>query len=712
MLQIQVNHKTIVLYPDTAIIMNLLSPVFNDQGNHSLDFETPREGNEPVFEYPHRIAKKSLPVKDKPFRLSHGSYAIEGLLSTLSAKGSGYRHYIKTGISALIDQLRDTQLSDLIFESIELGEINSEVFDSLNDIIEGNLEAGCNFPMIRNAGMYGEGEASLNKEYEGFMNAWYGTGLVRNIIDPGNPTNLNTIAPQPFAWRILEAIWNYIGYRHDNPLRSSASLKAITCLNIRTMDFKEKRFVVNAQINGYQEITDSGRIRFSLDSPLPLEDDDNCWSTSLFRYEIKHQGYHHIEYELTVTSENVVTPPAESTAEISISKENQDGSGQIQLDFYLHRAPAFNQTVIIRTLRFTATTADVGKYLFLEGEFVNDIADKSEVRVSGNIFIRNVSYLAWNQVARTLNLSNHMPEATCLEFLNAVSDTLGVEFFIDTERKEVRSKFLTAILNANPGERIGNVTGIEIDIEDETGFNFEFSDDFSDAYQASVEDTSTYESIGVFFKKSDLPIPTKINQVAEITLTGEIYLSVYDEENQRLAWQFADHIFKELKIGNGNIPVAPDASPVLMGTETFRAVANIPCAKINQLGFSNAFGTGEQNCKIRFMLYLGKDFIYGPMASATGIDSQGNRVSTFSLSWQGPYGLYETFWKPWVQWRMNSARRISYKIALNADKYHLLQQIRMDRPEDIDGNLCLIESIEFVMLIDKITDLVIRAWKV
>lgn len=98
MLEITANQQPVTLAPDTSISMKLLSPVFNELGNHSLDFESPAEGNEQVFDYPHRINKKSLPVKNLPMRLTHGSFAMEGLLSIMSATGHTYRHFIKTGI--------------------------------------------------------------------------------------------------------------------------------------------------------------------------------------------------------------------------------------------------------------------------------------------------------------------------------------------------------------------------------------------------------------------------------------------------------------------------------------------------------------------------------------------------------------------------------------------------------------------------------------
>jgi hypothetical protein len=716
MLEITANQQPVTLAPDTSISMKLLSPVFNELGNHSLDFESPAEGNEQVFDYPHRINKKSLPVKNLPMRLTHGSFAMEGLLSIMSATGHTYRHFIKTGIGVLAETLKNTKLSELHFDTFQLGTINSEVTASLNEIISSDFPVeGCNFPVIHDAVFYGETDQSLNPEYEGFINNYESGSIIGNVILAGYPTNVNTICPQPFAWHILDKIFEFVGYKHDNPLLRTESLRRIMVLNTRSMDFKEKKFVVNAQISNYQAITNEERIRFSLTAPYPLEDETDCWSSTLFRYEIKHKGRHILRYELVLTSENVVSPPSECLATISAYKENAAGTSQELIMAELFKHPVFELYAISKDITFTALDSDVGKFVYLYGEFYNDNSGTNEMIVSGKLFLRNASFLAWNQTRRTLNLADHMPEATCMDFLNALRQTFALEFFIDSERKEVVSKFLKDVLNDSPQVQLSKVIpDPEIMVEEEQGFEFSFSWDGADEYPQDPDNNSVYEDYGTFARFADLPWPTAENQTATILNTGEIYISYADEEAEGfLKWKIAGHIFKDLTLGNGSISVSPPAAPVLMGSESYKSSPWFACAKIAQPGFSMAFETGQQPCGLRFMLWHGLDPASGKtLASCTGIRGDGSMLTDFNLAWQGEKGLYETFWKRWAQWRMNMARQVSFKIALPGDDYYLIRRLGFDHPEEIAGNLYLLESIEFVLMIDRISQLVIKAWKV
>lgn len=91
-------------------------------------------------------------------------------------------------------------------------------------------------------------------------------------------------------------------------------------------------------------------------------------------------------------------------------------------------------------------------------------------------------------------------------------------------------------------------------------------------------------------------------------------------------------------------------------------------------GLRDTTGTAKQNC----------------LACSDVFDNLWTKIGDYSLHWDGPYGLYETFWRPWAEFLLNSK-----EVVFAARLTHLdVATLDFSEPIMIRGKKAFIKSIE------------------
>ena len=165
---------------------------------------------------------------------------------------------------------------------------------------------------------------------------------------------------------------------------------------------------------------------------------------------------------------------------------------------------------------------------------------------------------------------------------------------------------------------------------------------------------------------------------------------VYEFLNPSPVWrQFSFEKIKELKIGNASTKVTATAHPV----ELFYGHQRhpLPCSKIqiegNGVDGENAEEVDEDE-SVRLLIYRGIDATaypgdQMPFATPDEYDTRGALVGTHSLRWSGPRGLYEKFWKRWLEF-LESTRRVQRQLRLTASDLFTLDLTKQVRVENIN----------------------------
>lgn len=708
-LKVEVNNQLVVIDKALTIPFKLLSPLFNELGDHTLDFSFPKEGNELIFNNPHRLTSRRKPNNTYNMRITFDCFVIEGLF-TLTDAGTLYTGYMITGIGNIIDRLKDESLNAInSFDTVYLGSTYEGCITNLKDVSDGNTDLGFELPTVSNPDLYG----SANENFMGLINRYdvNNRRLEINRIAEYMPLNWQTVCPMPKFWFVLEKMFEYLGYTVDSVFKNDDDLSKIIMLSLKTLDFKERKWIVNVGLTSPQNITNGNKILFNDITTPPYEDLDDCWNMFNNGYLIRETGYYMIEYILTVTSYDVQQEmyPELFTAEMTFVTV----SGSEVKSQTVHEG-LFNNTEVRGVLECFAATADIGKWIAFTCEIENDRDGVSKATIDGFASFRYSSFLDIAQVQRSFNIQDHLPNVPLIDLLNTAR-AFGKEFFFDYNTFNCTIKSLDDILNAQKSVDWNNntINQHNIDIIYNEGTELSFSFDSADSFPSSLNNVTPYYYKGEYDKLSDVPVPDRINETAYIKTTGEIYTSFFNDETYLLEWQHSSHIFNDLTITNKDISLSFPFAPILMYSDFyFKLITGnqrpfiVPTIK--QTGTSLAFDTGVNDFGIRLMNYFGWIYeTHPPFASSLNYDYDGTLIGNLALTWQGTYGLYEKYWKRWVEWRRDRARPVTLKRLMTSEE---LNTIRFWNWYEMNNIQFLLDSVEFDLRDGHQPVATIRAW--
>ncbi len=351
----------------------------------------------------------------------------------------------------------------------------------------------------------------------------------------------------------------------------------------------------------------------------------------------------------------------------------------------------------------------------LSGTAFNDEEIKNLV-IYNNYTLDNVSdVLPDTLIGDIIDFDNHVSTFQCGDFFKGLKNMFAWAVFFDSNASKCRIFLIKDILNDPDYEDWTDKAEPynDSDVNDETetnGFLFTFTFDSSDEY------TSTrIKAIDSFTQKPavirDSNLPTSGNEA------GDIRLILLDNDwvivNTQVGpqtWRFLSEFLLDHKIANGLNIITSQISPVFLKLHPFYEPGTIDLDTLIPIvkqpvttvmgGLDNpGFMPRITFWRGKFQDLSAKDY---PLASYDVYDEDFNKIADYAIKWDGEFGLINTWWKEYIQWKINT-RLITHMIRLS--KTDLLN-LKLWKKIRIDGIDYLIKSLK-ITFTETETDFVI-----
>jgi hypothetical protein len=306
-----------------------------------------------------------------------------------------------------------------------------------------------------------------------------------------------------------------------------------------------------------------------------------------------------------------------------------------------------------------------------------------------------------------IDLSQHVPDVTLGEFLNAIRSMLGwqIDFKLAERRVEVRP--LRELLN--PSQLLDLTDFCEpqaiINDNDTGGFELQFEQDATDKFVAekvrSLDDLMIADPVQVF---EDLPpFPLNPTEARLVIREGAYYHAVLDEPTDTYYWEYHSEALQNFTVDEGGTTLTTKAMPFTMfrGEDQFNASRLWTVPQFDQPLSLTGRGQNRQPFGIRLGFYRGlqrdsNNAVY-PLATPDVWTYQGLQVGEKSLRWEGEYGIYEQLYKQWLQF-LTSARIV--KMQIRYEPYHL-NSLNFGQVVRINGTRYVVFRIRVALPINK-----------
>ncbi len=698
MLTIKINDKVLEIDPTTKLRFDINSTLFETDaipGSYICPFDIPVKANN-VFEnaefieinrsykkYPCMIFLYNLPI-------------FSGELILNSSVPNKYRcSVILTGIAS---DFPDKKLNELNYGS-DINFASAVNFAKTNNSIPDDT-AVCVFPTIYAPNMYGESDddtdSPANADYGGheipgvninktgkFINYWNRADQLFpvNEIQPETaPKNDNrfVLVPQFKLIFIVRKLFESLGYTVVGDFFTDSFLSKLLFMNYFSMDEKKKKYFLSiahpAVFTNAQLL--NGTLPFNDSNSLGNEDLNNCWDMQHNCYTIQTIGWHSIKAVFSIQCLNLINNT--SHFDLYVSVMNLMSNGIFSYAGYTHPEHFNNFTLNeVRTVEIAANfyfnAADIGKKIVISG--TDNSGGYSFRFLSARLNITATSYQNLNRFSNSINIANHVTSNTVGNLLNALKINFGLAMFFDAECKSIEISFLKDILKSyNTFDITENVikNSLEISKEENKGYKLTQKND------EDIKNLANLVNLGKFIKKSDLPVPDKLNVVAEVLQEGCFYQYKKNDSTFALEWVKFGTSVSEISEGKATETVSLDIGITVNDVMVYQL---IPDSK--QQGTSEFFDTGINDTDLQLLIWHGlrKDYfnLNYPFASALRYDYMGSQISDIELRLDGENGLFENYLKSWYNF-MDNAETIKLQLKMDAPK--LIEILNVFKPQE------------------------------
>lgn len=347
-----------------------------------------------------------------------------------------------------------------------------------------------------------------------------------------------------------------------------------------------------------------------------------------------------------------------------------------------------------------------------KGSFLDD--DEIKTLVQYNTFALDDALFSTgfhNYYKREINLQNHVPDVLITDWLVGLKNIFCLGFFFNNQEKTCEIIPLKEVINStdyidwsDKAVRVYNyedvsAEGVQLKHEHDS------ADDLTDTRINPIEKNTVKTAVDTF---ADLP--SSGNSSNDIRLVKS--LNQYYIWNAGLAaWKYFSENFFNYKIGEGKKEISSIFSPagfIYKGEDTYATYFNglypsdplfplrdwmVPQAK--QKGNSPMFDLYVNNPYTPRLLFYrgfrndGNGEPY-PLGSYHNYDYDENRIGNYSLSWDGDDGLYNVWWKDYLN-VISGSRTITIPVRLNLNDLLNLDFKKKIRIRDVNY---LIKSID------------------
>ncbi len=509
------------------------------------------------------------------------------------------------------------------------------------------------FPVYYNPFLYGEGSASKNPNFAGWVNEWDdATQTLKYNTTDGSPAdedsfqfNFYALVPWFYVKWILNQIAIFEGYSIGGYALNAAEFEKLQLPNNTTLDklsglnyyVRAEAVTPNVFPTPVPTLPYTQSIVFDDETTPPNEDNSSSWNPSLGRYTIKKAGFHsfhtYLKFTLSWADVNMLikvkrsdgtTVHTESVVNLNNNPAGQPGGlwFDIDIDFSTY-----------------ASNAEIGLYYYVEIEYISiTLLPGGTYEVIGFIQIANTSYKLLNVYSNVINPKNHLPDITVGDLFLLLRDIYGIDLEFDRTQRKILVGFTETDLNAEPAEITpGNhaATSPELTVPEKYILRYKEKTEYSYAWDfgqdATADEFITVDRstvIGSVVLEADLVTTfpnANIGDIAYVEHTQRYYIRKTEEPFPQLLWRFHSYAYGAYATGDKPVEKKPICSPMVT------VVQRVPgesysrmITQVKEIGTSLAFDTGENNPSVKLVYWHGRQYnntgyLY-PMATSGAYD--------------------------------------------------------------------------------------------
>ena len=293
-------------------------------------------------------------------------------------------------------------------------------------------------------------------------------------------------------------------------------------------------------------------------------------------------------------------------------------------------------------------------------------------------------------ILRNFSLNDYIPDMPIKSLLEGIKKNFCLTFYWDFERKRISILTNSSIVNDHDGEdwtdKLVRIKEILRNTEDGYLLKTTLSDD--ELFTTRIKSLENKTEITAVDSYADLVAASTV-ALGSICLVKDEQKYYYTKANQSsAAWEYYSDNYPPYKVDNGGLEIASPADTLLrLFSEVqpdYDSQDPIEWTIPESLEANDSVFTGMENKdeNLRLLFYRGMQYfnLYDfqgegapeeenyqyPYATHCELGPDGTVIGTYSLAWPGDNGLYNKWWKPYINFRKNSKPCVA-ELKLNED---------------------------------------------
>lgn len=577
----------------------------------------------------------------------NGVNELEGTLKILEAT----EDYIKINVACtnFDTTFLDNPLNEMEFgDDIDIGPDTSDVYDHLMDTNDLSYpDTPYVFPMVYNENFY-NGD---NPGWWNVINNYKEVGspvVVDNYEDSTGTFNRNTIIPYFFLIWILKQIFENNGVELRGSFITNEEAQQILVHNNYALDeYEDTFYYANVALGGNWDVTGAETLVCATESPAPYEDDDNIYNTSNGEITLNEAGV------LEVTLGNVYALPDWHNNVISYHLRVRLKVNSVTRDEKVYQISGFNASDLLIELACNITTSDVSSGYKATVEFYfyrvyYYLGGYPEASHSGTVYngltqiINNGYKSELNIHKKTISPSNHMLNVSARDFVNNVISDFAILPYYDVNKRILYLDFFEALNNNKAYIDVSKyIKSYALTESKSKGYTIGYDISNDSFFEDQEADFSEYTRIGDITDLTYMPVASSVNLLTYVKSVNAYYATTIVDSD--IEWvRVKEAAVEKAVVGDGSQNKTISFSPFsmdLIPINDYNGGSQRPylLPQINEVGTSNLYGVGENECSYKLLLWHGMTNIGGStgtygFASSYNYDQNGNDVCDLSLT--------------------------------------------------------------------------------
>jgi len=334
--------------------------------------------------------------------------------------------------------------------------------------------------------------------------------------------------------------------------------------------------------------------------------------------------------------------------------------------------------------------AEIG-YTLADTLFTTD-DELIELVIYNNVTL-NISAAYFGNV---INLKNHLPDVNARDFFRGINAMFGLAIILSETDSTIKLVDRNTVARdfSNQVDWREKCLDYVTSNEGEVNYTFSSEQDPDDRLLSNIQSPTPQNTVaGEVYHFSDLPGSPALGTVYYVAEN-----TAYYRYNDLAAWEFFSYRVESKVVGTGSDAKSTIFSTLMMMRDRWmpNPVNNfwhVPRVDQYLTGVNPNSKTEKHDFSPRLLFYRGMaeaDATYDyPQGSADDLDG----TYDYSLYWHGENGLYEKWWKAWVE-MLQTALPVSYQLLLNINDVSNIDWTAKYRLRDETGEpLALIRKL-------------------